>query len=408
MGLKMPADRFQQRLAKALQALKLEHQYRHRQETVRSGSVICRQQGRDYLSFATNDYLGLTHDPRVCQVFSEAAAEQAGSGASALIAGRSPAMSQLELALAAWDGTESALLFPSGFAANAGTIMAIAGPRDAIFCDRDNHASLIDGCRGSAAKFLVYDRQRLDRLQVALARRRHEFDLVFIVTDSVFSMDGTLADLNTLCEIADRFEAQMIVDEAHATGNFGRSGRGICELQGVESRIPVRLGTLSKSLGCLGGFAAGSHQLTDWLWNSARSQFFSTALPPALCAAAFRALQIVQQEPERRERLQARAIRMRQLLAAAGIPSMKTGGSSADCRLNPEGSPIIGILIGDDARAVRISLQLRERGLLIPAIRPPTVPAKTARLRLSISSEHTEQHLQQASGAIAEVLEQSR
>lgn len=388
----------------SLNALQTVHQRRIRQMTERPGSVICRHSGQDFISFATNDYLGLCHDPRVCQAFSQAAADQAGSGASALIAGRSVALCQLEETLADWEGTESSIVFPSGFAANVGTIMSLAGSRDAVFCDRENHASLIDGCRGSAAKFLVYDRCRLERLRHSMARRRSEFDLVFIVTDTVFSMDGTLADLKSLCDIADEFDALMIVDEAHATGIFGQHGRGVCEAQDVEDRVSVRLGTLSKAVGGLGGFAAGSQTLCDWLWNSARSQFFSTALPPAVCAAALRSLQILREEPERRHRLHTRAALLRQLLREAGVAVMKVGGAESDSRMNPVESPIAGVLVGDDALAVQVSRKLLERGFLIPAIRPPTVPPKTARLRLSISSEHTETQIQEAARAISEVL----
>jgi 8-amino-7-oxononanoate synthase len=385
----MSRNRFQQRLLTSLNALQAANQRRTRQLTERPGPVSCRLFGRDFVSFATNDYLGLCHDPRVCLAFSQAAADQAGSGASALIAGRSVALCQLEETLADWEGTESSLVFPSGFAANIGTIMSLAGSRDAIFCDRDNHASLIDGCRGSAAKFLVYDRTRLDQLRTSIARRRSEFDLVFIVTDTVFSMDGTLADLNSLCDLADEFDGLVIADEAHATGIFGQHGRGVCEAQGVEDRVSVRLGTLSKSIGSLGGFAAGSQALCDWLWNSARSQFFSTALPPAVCAAATRSLQILREEPERRE---------------SGVALMKVGEAECAETLNPVESPIAGVLVGDDALAVQVSRQLQERGFLIPAIRPPTVPPKTARLRLSISSEHTETQIEEAAEAISQVL----
>jgi 8-amino-7-oxononanoate synthase len=400
----MSRNRFQQRLLTSLNALQSANQRRTRQLTERPGPVSCRLFGRDFVSFATNDYLGLCHDPRVCLAFSQAAADQAGSGASALIAGRSVALCQLEETLAEWEGTESSLVFPSGFAANIGTIMSLAGSRDAIFCDRDNHASLIDGCRGSAAKFLVYDRTRLDQLRTSIARRRSEFDLVFIVTDTVFSMDGTLADLNSLCDLADEFDGLVIADEAHATGIFGQHGRGVCEAQGVEDRVSVRLGTLSKSIGSLGGFAAGSQALCDWLWNSARSQFFSTALPPAVCAAATRSLQILREEPERRHRLHARATLMRRLLRESGVALMKVGEAECAETLNPVESPIAGVLVGDDALAVQVSRQLQERGFLIPAIRPPTVPPKTARLRLSISSEHTETQIEEAAEAISQVL----
>lgn len=382
----MRNDPIHQRLTQSLAELSLASQRRTRRCVDAMSTTECIVGGRRCVSFATNDYLGLTRHPNVLQAMTEAAREQAGAGASGLIAGRSTAHVNLEKLLADFEDSESAILFPSGFAANVGTLTALVKSGDAVFCDRENHASLIDGCRASAGKFFVYDRQNLERLEEALARRRSEYDAVFLVTDSVFSMDGTLADLPALCEIAERNAGTVIVDEAHATGVFGSLGRGVCELQNVEDRVAVRIGTLSKAIGGLGGFVTGSEVLCEWLWNSARSQFFSTALPPSVCAAAAASLRVIREEPERRRRLGERAAFARQQLCDAGLDVIFD-------RRSPETSPIVGVRLGDDQRAVDVSRRLMESGFFVPSVRPPTVAAGTARLRLSVCCDHSEEQI---------------
>ena len=392
---------FSARLQARLESLATRQQLRGRSVLQRTSAVHCHDGRQQLISFATNDYLGLSCEPRVCQAFADTALQQAGSGASPLVAGRSHWQERLETRLAELEGCESVVLFASGYAANLGTLMALAGSQDAVFCDRENHASLVDGCRASDARFLVYDRQQPERLQRSLARRRRDFDQVFLVTDTVFSMDGSLADLPLLAELARTWQAVLVVDEAHATGVFGAEGHGVCELQGVRQEVAVCLGTLSKAVGCLGGFAAGSQQLSDWLWNSARSQFFSTALPPAVCAAALEALQILQHDTARRQRLQQRASQLRGLLLEGGLVlAGYRGTAAAEASLNPAGSPIVGVLVGDEQSALQASARLREAGFLIPAIRPPTVAEGTSRLRLSVCSEHTEQQIADAAAAV--------
>ena len=396
----------QQRLAGSLQTLADAHLLRSRKVAQRTDAVHCLVGDRNLLSFASNDYLGLSFHPQVLHAFHQTAQLQAGSGASPLIIGRSAQQQLLEEHLAAWEGAESVTLFPSGFAANMGTLAALAGPRDVIFCDRENHASLIDGCRSSRAKFLVYDRSRLDQLHESLRNRRSDYELAFLVTDTVYSMDGTVADLPALCQLAAEHHAVVIADEAHASGIFGERGCGVCELQ--QQAVAVRVGTLSKAFGCLGGFTAGSQQLGDWLWNAGRSQFFSTALPPAVPAAAAAALQVIIAEPQRRQILQQRSALLRQQLREAGVsvighPTEPAG--SATGPLSPAGSPIVAVAVGDSARAVAVSRWLQEAGFVIPAIRPPTVPADTARLRLSVCSEHTEEQLLAVAGAVRRALE---
>ncbi len=391
-------DAFDIRLYNSLQNLESIDQRRTRRCVEPVSTTECIVDGQHCLSFATNDYLGLTRHPDVVAAFADMATQQVGAGASSLIAGRSPHHVRLEEALAEFESTESAILFPSGFAANIGTLTSLIGSKDAVFCDRENHASLIDGCRASAGKFFVYDRTELDRLLESIERRRSDYDAVFVVTDSVFSMDGTLADLPNLCDIAERSQSTMIVDEAHGTGVFGTTGRGVCELQHADNRIAVKIGTLSKAIGGIGGFVAGSVTLCDWLWNSARSQFFSTALPPAVCAAAAAALRIILNEPERRLRLGERSCFARELLLENELEVIAA----------PSDSPIIAVLLHDDELAVRVSRKMAAHRVFIPAVRPPTVAAGTSRLRISLCCDHSEHQIRSAVYQLRDVVKSER
>jgi 8-amino-7-oxononanoate synthase len=334
-------------------------------------------EGREYVNFGSNDYLGLAADPRLAAAVAAALKEHGwGSGASPLISGHAELHRRLEERLAAFEGVEAALLFTSGFAANSGTIAALVGPGDAVFSDRKNHASLFDGCRISRADVRVYphgDPSALDDLLTKTVNCRRRL----IVTDSLFSMDGDFAPLVELAELAEKHAAMLLVDEAHATGVFGANGRGACEMLGVEDRVPVRVGTLSKALGGIGGFVAGSRTLIEWLVNRARPYVFSTALPAAVSAAGITALEIVQNEPERRIQLLEKAADVRRKLLAQGW------------QLGPSASQILPVIVGEADRAVTLSLRLRERGLFVPAIRPPTVPEGEACLRISLSYAHS-------------------
>lgn len=399
----MTTDRFQQRLRESLQNLHDAHLFRSQRTVQRLNSTSAMVDGIHCVTFSTNDYLGLSFHPAVMEAFRAAAGTQAGAGASPLIAGRSLLHEQLESQLAAFEQAEACIVFPSGYAANVGTLCSLAGPRDAVFCERDNHASLIDGCRSSGASFLVYDRHQPDVLRRSLQRRRHDYEQVFLVTDTVFSMDGTVACLSELCDMADAFDASIIVDEAHGTGVFGLHGRGVCELQGVEQRIPVRVGTLSKAAGCIGGFVSGSKELGQFLWNRARTQFFSTALPPAVCAAATESIRILGTDQQRRQRLHDNSRRLRELLTACGLLVLKAEHNGAGFGTLAE-SPIIAVLLDSESAAVEASQALLQRGYHVPAVRPPTVPSGTSRLRLSVSSEHTEEQLVSLSEAMVSVL----
>lgn len=339
-------------------------------------AMLC-VQGRELLNFASNDYLGLAADPRLVQAAMQAAEEAGwGAGASPLITGHSVWHERLATRLAEWEGTEAALVCSSGFAANVGTICALAGRGDAVFGDELNHASLIDGCRLSRAEVSIYPHRDLQRLEQLLCAAGH-FRRRLIVTDSLFSMDGDLAPLPDLVALARRHNAMLLVDEAHATGVFGSHGRGIAELQGVTWEGLVRIGTLSKALGCSGGFVAGSRTLTEWLLNRARPYVFSTAFPPANAAAAIAAVDIVQQEPQRGAELLARAHSLRLALKEQG---WYVGASE---------SQIIPLIVGEPSAALALSARLRQHGFWVPAIRPPSVPAGKSLLRLSLSWRHT-------------------
>jgi 8-amino-7-oxononanoate synthase len=337
--------------------------------------------GRELLNFGSNDYLGLASDPRLSQAAARASEEAGwGSGASPLVVGRTQWHGRLEQRLAEFEHAAAAILFSTGFAANQSTIPALVSAGDAIFGDQLNHASIIDGCRLSRADVHVYPHLDLAGLRSLLAKAGH-YRRRLIVTDSVFSMDGDMAPLGELCDLAESYDCMLMVDEAHATGVFGANGRGVAELQGVEERIPIRIGTLSKALGCSGGFVCGSQNLIEWLANRARSYVFSTAPPPATCAAALAALEIVIAEPERRKLLLSRADQLRQQLRQQGW------------NLGTSLSQIIPLIVGEAARALDLAKALREAGLFVPAIRPPSVPAGQALLRISLSYAHTDDML---------------
>ncbi len=350
------------------------------------------ERGRTLLNFASNDYLSLANDPRVRAAAARVAAESWGASASPLVCGWHPEHEALAGDLAAFEKTQSALLFPSGFAANAGTIAALVGPGDAVFADRLDHACLIAGARLSGARLRVYPHGDARRLAAMLDRQRARFRRVLIATDGVFSMDGDLAPLPELVEIASRFDAMLLVDEAHGTGVLGASGRGASEYLGVSDSIPIRVGTLSKALGSLGGFVSGSNRLIDHLLNTAPTFAFSTALPPAAAAAAREALGIVRSEPERRESLLARSAALRERLESAGL------------RVPAGRGPIIPVILGEPQHAMTVSTALRERGFLVPAIRPPTVPRGTSRLRISLCANHNDEDTTALGDALTDLL----
>jgi 8-amino-7-oxononanoate synthase len=342
----------------------------------RQGPIV-EDAGRRLVNFASNDYLGLAADPRLAAAAATACQTHGlGQASSPLICGRSIVHEQLEQRLAQFEGTEAALLFPSGYAANMGTIPALADEGDAIFADAKNHASLIDGCRLSRAARFIYPHNNVAALDELLGEHKN-YRRRLIVTDSLFSMDGDLAPLADLADIARRHDAMLLVDEAHATGVFGAQGRGVAEHVGAEDGVHIRIGTLSKALGAAGGFVAGPRSLILWLANRARSYVFSTAQPASIAAAALTALDIVENEPKRRINLLTAAANLREQLQSQGWHT----GTSA--------SQIIPIIIGAPSAAVRLSASLRDQGFWLPPIRPPSVPSGESLLRLSLTAAHT-------------------
>lgn len=333
------------------------------------------------INFGSNDYLDLAADNRLAEAAQKAIEQDGwGSGASPLITGHSRQQRELEKALAAFEGTEAALTFSSGFAANAGTIDAVTDRGDVILSDEKNHASIIDGTRLSKATVRVYPHRDVDYLE-NLLKQCGTFRRRLIVTDSLFSMDGTIAPLEELVELAEKYNAMLMVDEAHATGVFGNHGHGLCEHFGVEDRVPIRVGTFSKALGGHGGFVVGSQPLIDWLVNRSRPYIFSTAAPAANAAAMLSSLEIVQSEPSRRQAVMEHADYLRKKLR-------EQGWSLGDSQ-----SQIIPIIVGTETLAMELSAKLFQLGILVPGIRPPSVPDGECLLRISLSAGHTRQHL---------------
>lgn len=333
--------------------------------------------GRPLLNFGSNDYLGLASEPFLAEAASEAIARYGtGSGASRLVSGNLSPHEDLESTLACWKNTEAALAFSSGYATALGTIPALVGPGDVVILDKLCHACIIDGARLSGAHLRIFPHNQMDRLESHLkwARSRHPRARILIATESVFSMDGDLAPLADILEIKERFGAWLLLDEAHGAGVFGKTGGGLAEALGVSSRVEVSMGTLSKALGCSGGYVCGSQSLIDWLINRSRSFVFSTAPPPANAASAAAAVRwmVTPEAAERRSRLFARLERFHNLRPEAARPE----------------SSIIPWILGSSAAALAASRSLLDYGMLVPAIRYPTVPKGRARLRITLSAAH--------------------
>lgn len=354
-----------------------------------------RHRGRDVILLSSNDYLGLTTHPEVVQA-ALAATERygTGSGASRLVSGTLPPHARLEEALAMFKGTEAALLFGAGYLANLGVIPTLIGRGGLILADRLCHASMIDACRLSQAEFRVFRHGDCDHLE-RLLRRRTTDRPTLIITEGVFSMDGDLTPLPDLVSLAERYGAMLYVDDAHGTGVMGGTGRGTVEHFDLEHRVPFHMGTLSKALGSHGGFLVGTHDLVEYVINTARSFIFTTALPPAVAAASSAALTVINREPERRARLWSNRQRF--------FDGLKTLG----CALPPTASPILPVLVGDAAVASKVAERLLAHGVYATAIRPPTVPDGTSRIRFTVTSEHTTDHLDEALHALRLVIRET-
>ena len=349
--------------------------------------------GRRVLCLASNNYLGLAAHPDVVDAAAEAARKYgAGAGSARLVTGGLVLHDELEARLAAFKGTEAALLFSSGYLANLGTVAALVGPGDAVFSDSLNHASIIDGCRLSKADVHVYRHADAEHLATLLGtwRRAAAPDVrALVVTDSVFSMDGDVAPLPGIVDACERYGAVAMVDEAHATGIVGPGGRGAVAGSGLEGRVGVVMGTLSKSLGAAGGFIAGSADLCAYLRNRARSFVFDTALPPPTAAAALAALDVLQREPER-------PVRARRLAAR-----LATGLRAAGYEVPDPAAAVLPVVVGAPESAVGLSARLLDAGVLVTAIRPPSVPEGTSRLRATVMATHTDLQIDRAVAAFA-------
>lgn len=346
-----------------------------------------------YLSFSSNDYLNLAGDRRLARAAARAGRRYGcGAGASPLVTGYLPPHRSLERALACWEETESALVFSSGFAANLAVVGALAGHDDVVFSDELNHASLIDGCRLTRAQVHVYRHCDAGHLHDLLRREGGTARRRLIVTDSLFSMDGDLAPLADLLDLARRHDSILLIDEAHASGVLGERGRGASELlladQTVDDDRLIKVGTLSKALGAQGGFVCGSRRLSAWLVNFARPYIYSTALAPPSAAAARQAVAVVTEEPERRRHVLRLADSLRQQLQGIGI---RHCGSC---------SQVVPVIVGESRAAMEWSKRLQELGLLVSAIRPPSVPEGTARLRISLTAGHAEEDIQRLVAAL--------
>jgi 8-amino-7-oxononanoate synthase len=362
-----------------------------------------RMNGQSLLNFSSNDYLGLAHDPWLKEVAKRAVETYGvGSGASRLICGSLAPHHVLEENLAAFKGTESALAFSTGYATAIGALSSLLEKDDIVVIDKRVHASVVDAARLSRSKLRVFAHNDLNYLERVLkwADSTHgrtsihsgtnKRPRIFVVTESVFSMDGDLAPLREIVELKDRYGAWLMVDEAHATGLYGKRRRGLAEAFEVEERIDIQMGTLGKALGCAGGYIAGSQRLIDLLVNRARSFMFSTAPPPATAAAAAEAIRIVQ-SPEgekRRTTLWSLVDRLKNILIRAGCP------------LSPVQSAIVPLITGPEIKAMQLAQAFRERGLYIPAIRYPSVARGQARLRLTITAAHDATHLEALQSAL--------
>jgi glycine C-acetyltransferase len=381
-----------QTFADELSALRAEGLYRSMRVITGAQRSRVELDGKEVLLLCSNNYLGLADHPALKRAAVEGAAFGTGSGASRLVSGTMELHDRLEARIACFKGTERALLFNSGYAANTGIISALVGRGDAIFSDRLNHASIVDGAQLSRAGFYRYPHRDMAVLERMLEERGGKGRRL-IVTDGVFSMDGDMAPLERLVQLAKRHNALLMVDDAHGSGVLGESGRGSAELCGVMDGIDIHMGTLGKGFGSFGAYAAASGEICDYLVNKARSFIFSTSLPPAVLAASLAAIDLVDspEGAQLRDRLAANVTHFKKRLTAAGFQTM---GSETQ---------IVPIFVGPAKATMEYSRQLLEQGLFVQGIRPPTVPAGSCRLRCTIMATHMEEELEQAVDTITSV-----
>lgn len=368
---------------KSLQTIHRANWYRSPKTISSSPGPIVTIAGQEVINFASNDYLGLAEDKRL-KIAAINAIENFGTGStgSRLLSGHRQVHRELEQAIASLKKTEDAIVFSSGYLANLGTISAIVGKRDLILADEYNHSSLKKGAILSGGTVREYPHNNIETLKTILQHHRNDHRRCLIITDSVFSMDGDLCPLLDIIDLAEQFNCMLLVDEAHATGIFGASGAGIVEHFNCTGKEIIQIGTLSKALGSLGGYVAGSTQLIDFLRNRASTWIYTTALSPADTAAALAAIKIVQSEPERRQKLWQNVTYLRELIID---PVSKL-------EILPSESAIICFTLANPNTALAMSQELKKAGIFAPAIRPPTVP--TSRIRISLMATHEISHIQ--------------
>jgi 8-amino-7-oxononanoate synthase len=378
-------------LKSALAERRTQNLYRQRKTLESPQGVEVVVDGKTYLNFCSNDYLGLANHPDLIAAFKQAADQYGvGSGASHLVCGHSAAHHRLEEKLAEMTGRPRALLFSTGYMANLGVVTALLDKSDFIFEDKLNHASLIDAGLLSGARFQRFLHNDIDNLRVRLERAGAGRKLVCV--DGVFSMDGDLAPLPELATLAQQHDAWLMVDDAHGFGVLGAHGGGCAEYFNLDcEQLPILMGTLGKAAGTCGAFVAGSEALIETLIQFARTYIYTTALPPAVAAATLKSIELIQSENRRREQLQ-------QLIAR-----FRTGAQQLGLQLMDSSSAIQPLLVGDAGRALELSEKLAQRGFWIGAIRPPTVPADTARLRITLTAAHTEQQVDRLLDTLAAV-----
>lgn len=384
---------FTKLIAAELQEIKRQGLYRQLRHVDGEQGPTIFLDGQEVLNLSSNNYLGLANHPAIRAAAKEAIDRYAcGSGASRLISGNMTLHLELEERIARLKGAEAALVFNSGFHANVGLLSTLVGEGDVIFSDALNHASIIDGCRLSRAEALIYPHCDLDRLESDL-RRTQKNSKKLIVTETVFSMDGDIAPIREIVDLAARHGAAVMVDEAHATGVFGPNGGGIVEEMGMGGQVLIQMGTLGKALGGFGAYVAGSRNLRDLLINRCRSFIFTTSLPPVVIAMAKAAIDIIKKEPQRRRALRDNSQTLREGLERMGFS------------LGRSGSQILPLMVGDSAKCMILAERLLQNGVFAQGIRPPSVPPGTSRLRIVPMATHTREQMEQALRAFKDAKE---
>ncbi len=384
-------------LSAQLNDLKQKGTYFHLRVLEDQQEPVCTYDGKRVINLASNNYLGLTAHPKLREAAIEAIRKYGvGSGAVRTIAGTMRIHMELEEKIARFKNVEACVVFQSGFTANAGTVSSILGKDDFIISDELNHASIIDGARLSRAKVKVFRHRDMAHAEELLREVQNEPGHKLLITDGVFSMDGDIGPVDKLCDLADKYGAIMMVDDAHASGVLGRNGRGSVDHFHCDGRVDVQVGTLSKAIGALGGYVCGSRDLIDYLYHRARPFLFSTSHPPSVAATCIAAFDILETEPERIERLWENTRYFKQQLADAGfnIGGVNTPASE---------TPITPIIIGDGRTTMEFSRKLFDAGVMATGIAFPTVPEGKARIRTIMTSEHTRAQLDQALETIARI-----